>query len=229
MDYSKTIIKMDLVSKEFMQAGIIIPVLRALSVIFEQGKTYAIMGVSGSGKSTLLQLLAGLDIPCTGTICWNDKDINHFTADQRAIFFNQSLGLLFQFPYLIKELSVVENIILPGLINGQKHEIAYKKAYDLLVTMELSDKLHAKPGSLSGGQQQRVALARALFNTPRFLLADEPTANLDAHTSSKMIELLLQLNKKRNMGIIISTHDRALAFSMDVVYELQEGHLVHKQ
>lgn len=229
MDHAKTIIKMDLVSKEFMQAGLIIPVLRALSVTFEQGKTYAIMGVSGSGKSTLLQLLAGLDVPCKGTICWNDTNINQMTAVQRATFFNQSIGLLFQFPYLIKELSVIENVMLPGLISGQKHEIAYKQAHDLLVTMELSDKLHAKPGSLSGGQQQRVALARALFNTPCFLLADEPTANLDAHTSSKMIELLLQLNKKRNMGIIISTHDTALALLMDVVYELQDGHLVHKR
>lgn len=229
MEHTQAYITVQSVSKQFNQAGAIIPVLRSVSVTFEQGKTYAIMGISGSGKSTLLQLIAGLDMPTKGIIFWNGQDTRNFTLEQCTAFLNKSIGLLFQFPYLIKELSVLENVILPGLIAGENFEICKKKAEELLCTVGLSDKIHAKPGSLSGGEQQRVALARAIENTPLFLLADEPTGNLDSHTGSKMIELLLQLRSKKNMGIIMSTHDTALAFSMDVVYELQDGHLIHKQ
>lgn len=199
-------------------------VLDNIQKIFMQGKTYAITGQSGVGKSTLLHLLAGLDTPTTGDVFFNDKSFNNTSAQERA-FLQTKIGLVFQTPHLMKELSVIENICLPGFIANKDINYIKNYAQELLTIVGLADKTHAKPGELSGGQQQRVVLARALINTPSFLLADEPTGNLDIKTGKKIIELLLSCCIKKNIGIIVSSHDPYVTDAMGEKCTLSNGTL----
>ncbi len=214
------------IRKHFMQGGKYIEVLRDISAVFQQGGTYAITGVSGTGKSTFMHVLAGLDELSEGSIFFNEKNIASFSSVERQQFLNNHIGLVFQLPYLVRELTVLENIMLPGLIGGKKRTSCIKKANELLKKVDLADKAQSKPASLSGGQQQRVALLRAVFNEPNFLLADEPTGNLDIQTGKIIVELLLACQKEWNMGIIVSTHDEYVAHAMGKVYHISGGKLV---
>jgi len=211
--------------KSFREGTTILPVLKNITITFEQGKTYAITGVSGTGKSTLLHLLAGLDRPDSGIVYYNGQNIVQFSPQKLDHFHNSHIGLVFQWPYLIRELSVIENIMLPGLIKGLNKTDCADHAHQLLQYVELNHKANEKPMTLSGGQQQRVALARALFNKPPFLLADEPTGNLDKKTGYAIIDLLLSCQKEWNMGLIISSHDEYVANSMQHLYQLKDGYL----
>ncbi len=211
------------VHKWYKQGSVIVQVLNGITVTFAQNQTYAIVGASGSGKSTLLHAAAGLDNVSRGSVCFDECAIELLTDDQKSIFLNKSIGLVFQYPYLIKELSVLENVMLKELIAGEHKALAEQKAADLLVNVGLADKIKAFPGQLSGGQQQRVALARALINRPHFLLADEPTGSLDMHTGQAIIDLILQLQEAWHMGIIISSHDDYVTNRMHTVYELKDG------
>lgn len=215
-------------SKKFKQGKQAFKVLRDINVLFQQGISYAIMGVSGVGKSTFMHVLSGVDIPSDGSVLFNDKNISHFTPNELNIFHNKLIGQVFQLPYLISELSVEENIMLPGIIAQKKEHECKKQAEEWLHAINLFDKTNSKPASLSIGQQQRVALARALFNQPAFLLADEPTGALDKQTGKAMVELLLEMKQNLGMGIVVSTHDEYVAQSMDVVYEIEKGQLIKK-
>ena len=200
-------------------------VLQDVSAVFDQGSTYAIQGVSGTGKSTLLHILAGLEEPTDGHVFYNHENIFQLENKTRNTILNTQVGLLFQQPYLIKELSVLENVMLPGLIAQQSLDVCKKRAEWLLNQVGLEYKKDQPPRTLSGGQQQRVALARALFNNPSFLLADEPTGNLDVETAKKMTELLLRLVGQNNMGLIVSTHDESVAEQMEKILVLRNGFL----
>lgn len=234
------------ISKTFTQGKEHITVLDNINCIFTQEKSYAITGISGSGKSTLIHILAGLDTPTTGTVLYNnvslfirqslaesplkpwrnrDKGGQTLSPSLYEQFLNKSIGLVFQSPHLIRELSVIENIILPGLISGIAKNDCETKALELLKKVELCSKKDSKIGELSGGQQQRVAIARALFNNPTFLIADEPTGNLDLATGKTIIDLLLSCKQEWGMGIIISSHDEYVAEKMDEVYKLENGKL----
>ncbi len=213
------------VFKNYIQGDTIIPVLRGISVVFEQGKSYAITGISGSGKSTLIHLLAGLDAPTKGTIVYNHQNINAFSEAQKSHFLNKTIGLVFQYPYLVKELTVLENVMIKGLIAGLGTQECASQSQALLVQVGLSAKATAYPGQLSGGQQQRVALARALMNRPQFLLADEPTGNLDPHTAQSILELISQAQQEWGMGLIISSHDEYVTRRMGTVFEVKDGRL----
>ena len=213
------------ISKSYRQATATISVLKDVSIAFQKGNSYAITGISGSGKSTLIHILAGLDIPTSGQVLYNGTDIAGFSEDQKSVFLNKSIGLVFQYPYLIKELTILENVMIKGLIARNEHECA-AQAQIILGQVGLSDKISAYPGQLSGGQQQRVALARALMNRPDFLLADEPTGNLDRETGESIIDLILAAQKEWGMGIIISSHDDYVAKRMKTVYELKDGLLL---
>jgi lipoprotein-releasing system ATP-binding protein len=213
------------VSKIFTCPQATITVLHNVSVSFMHGSTYAITGVSGSGKSTFMHLLSGLDTPTSGTLFFDDKPLSRFTPQELSHFLNMSIGLLFQKSYLIRELSIVENVMLPAQIAGIPKEIAHKHANALLERVNLSEKQHVMPGALSGGQQQRVALARALCNKPLFLLADEPTGSLDEKTAEAITELLCDCQREWGMGLIVSTHDKKVANAMQTVYSLHEGAL----
>ncbi len=212
-------------TKAFSTSSGDLTVLRDVTATFEQGKTYAITGASGTGKSTLLHLLAGLESPTAGAIYYNKHNIALFADKQRDKLLHSSLGLMFQMPYLIKELTVLENVMLKGLIEGADVKQCKKQALALLKTVGLEDKASEKPATLSGGQQQRVALMRALFGKPAFLLADEPTGNLDPKTGQVIIDLLLQCQREWGMGIIVSTHDQSVAQHMQQQFELRDGQL----
>lgn len=213
--------------KCFVQGGKKLTVLNGVDVQFQQGSTYAITGVSGTGKSTLLHLLAGIDEPTAGSIKIDGKDLVSFSPKEKEAFFNQDIGLVFQSSYLISELTVLENVIIPGMIAGKSSVQCSDRALYLLEKLGVQDKAHSAPEELSGGQQQRVAIARALFNEPKFLLADEPTGNLDIKTGKEIVDLLLSCLDTWGMGIIISSHDPYVAQSMQHTFRLQEGGLRH--
>ena len=200
-------------------------VLDGVTVKFVQGRTAAITGVSGTGKSTLIHLLAGIDTPTSGRVTYDGRNLAALTEAERAIFFGQSVGLVFQSPHLLRELSVAENVMLSGLVRKQSYDQCCRWAQDLLEAVGLKDKATSKPSTLSGGQQQRVALARALFCKPAFLLADELTGNLDMQTGTAIIDLLLELQQTMKMGVILSTHDPQVAGRMQEAWRLAEGKL----
>jgi lipoprotein-releasing system ATP-binding protein len=214
------------VHKSYIQGTTHIAVLKGVTATFTQGKSYAITGISGSGKSTLIHLLAGLDLPDSGKILFNNQDINTLSEARKSLFLNKSIGLVFQSPYLIKELTVLENVMTKGLIAGLSHRECAQEATLLLKQVELSSHIHAYPGQLSGGQQQRVALARALMNKPVFLLADEPTGNLDINTGKTIITLINNAQAAWGMGIIISSHDAYVVQEMETILELKNGQLI---
>ncbi|HZW61656.1 MAG TPA: ABC transporter ATP-binding protein [Candidatus Babeliales bacterium] len=217
------IILADKVTKQFIQGSTTISVLNGISASFNQGNTYAISGVSGAGKSTFLHLLAGLDMPSSGSIVFNGRDLATMQAAERDYFLNKSIGLVFQLPYLINELSVLENVMLKGLIARLPKEECRIKALGLLEIVGLAQKAECIPNTLSGGQQQRVAIVRALFNEPTFLLADEPTGNLDEKTGQGVIDFILDCQKQWHMGLIISSHDAYVVRKMKQVLILHNG------
>ena len=209
------------ICKEFKQGKNILSVLKNINITFQQKETYAITGVSGSGKSTFLHLLGGLDIPTSGNILFNEQDIFKLPNFQKEQFLNTSIGFVFQFHYLINELTILENIMLMGLIKKQTKKETIKHAHMLLKHVELSHKANNYPFELSGGEQQRISIIRAIFNKPQFLLADEPTGNLDAQNAQHIIKLLLKCQKEWNMGIIICSHDQAISKAMQNILVLQ--------
>ncbi len=201
-------------------------VLKQISCVFEQGKKYAIAGVSGSGKSTLLHMLVGIEPVTDGHILYNGCGLNAFTHNERRAFLHKDIGLVFQDPYLINELTVLENVMIKSLIMGCADTSVEDEARALLVECGLVDLAHRYPSQLSGGQAQRVAVVRALCGKPSFLIMDEPTAHLDEVTTYKILDLLDVYCKKTGSGLIISTHDPVVVNKLPAVYRLHEGSLV---
>ncbi len=218
-------IEVSKLSKIFQHGATRTIVLDGITQSFAQGKTYAIIGASGVGKSTLMHLLAGLDQPTDGLVLYDDHDINAFKPASKDQFLNTQLGLLFQDSYLINELSVLENVIMKGIIAKRPKKECIQEGRELLSAMGLQEKIDAPPATLSGGQQQRASLARALFGNPAFILADEPTGNLDVGTAKKIVDLLLETARKNGSGLILSTHDPYVYEKMETVFELRDGKL----
>lgn len=204
------------------KSGKPLEVLTDISFEFEPNKSYAVTGVSGSGKSTLLHMLAGLEAPTKGAVSFGEKNISEFSQREKDEYLNKSVGLVFQDPFLIRELNVWQNVALKNfnMDNASKDRVS-----ELLKLVDLSDKLEEFPNSLSGGQLQRISILRSLYNSPKFLLADEPTGNLDAKSGKSLVDLILKCKKEFGVGLIISTHDPAIASSMDCVLKLQNGKL----
>lgn len=209
--------------KEYVSGNSTLIVLNLINAQFKQGSTYAIMGSSGSGKSTFMHLIGGLEKPTAGAVLFNNHNINMMNATEHAHFLQSSIGFVFQLPYLLKELSVLENIMIRGLIRGMDSDDCQLQANELLHAVGLSGFAHAYPPVLSGGQQQRVALARALFGRPAFLLADEPTGGLDETTGKEIVQLLLSCQREWGMGVIVSTHDHYVAHHADTLLHLKNG------
>lgn len=209
------------ISKTFFSINQAVTLLKDISISFTQGKSYAISGSSGSGKSTLLHIIAGFESATAGHVYYDDDCLMTLCAPKRQKILQTEIGLVFQQPYVIPELSVLENVLLRQWIFPQ--EISEDSAITLLRAMGLGEKIYAQPLTLSGGEQQRVVLARALLMRPKFLLADEPTGNLDATTGAAIIELMMWYQKQYSMGLIISSHDERIIRSLDVQLHLHQG------
>ena len=209
------------VSKTVDSGGRPLTILHPLDYVIPSGRFVAIVGPSGSGKSTLLGLLAGLDAPSTGSIAIDGTDITGLDEDALAALRGQKIGFVFQFFHLVPSLTAIENVQVPMEIAGRRGAAA--RARQLMAEVGLSDRAHHYPSQLSGGEQQRVALARALANDPPIILADEPTGNLDSSTGRHIMEMLLDVHRRRAATLVLVTHDATLAALADTRLALQDG------
>jgi putative ABC transport system ATP-binding protein len=200
-------------------------VLDAVSFTLHAGETVAVMGRSGSGKSTLLQLAGGVDVPTSGVIQVQGRDLGRLSEKERTLFRRNGVGLVFQFFHLLPHLSVEENVALPDLIAGESARVWRPRARALLSRVGLADRAPDAVHILSGGEMQRVALCRALLRRPPLLLADEPTGNLDDDNSRLVMDLLFRLAKEDNTALLFVTHSPELAASADRILSLHSGRL----
>ena len=216
-------IKIDNLRKTFIKDGNKIEVLKGVNLEIARGESLAIFGVSGAGKSTLLHILGTLDHPTSGTLLFNDVNVFEWSERKLAEFRNRKIGFVFQFHHLLPEFNSLENTMMPALINGMSRNDARRRAEIILNEVGLGDRKIHKPGELSGGEQQRVAVARALIMEPEILLADEPTGNLDTETGMKIENVLINLNKTRNVTLMVVTHNKQLASRMSCITGLRDG------
>ena len=201
-------------------------VLKGIDLRVAKKEFLAIQGPSGAGKSTLLHILGGLDYPSAGTVLFEGEDLYGLKENELAMFRNRKVGFVFQFYHLLSEFNVLENVILPSLIKSwwEKNKVSlYAKS--LLEKLGLSGRLQHRPNQLSGGEQQRVAIARALINSPKLLLCDEPTGNLDSKTGNELMQILLDLNKIDKVTCVMVTHDEILAKIADRVLHMIDGRI----
>lgn len=216
-------IKINNLKKTFIKDGNKIEVLKGLDLEIDRGESLAILGVSGAGKSTLLHILGTLDHPTSGTLSFEGINVFDWSEKRLAEFRNRKIGFVFQFHHLLPEFNSLENTMMPALINSISKQDAREKAEIILNEVGLGDRMTHKPGELSGGEQQRVAVARALIMEPEIILADEPTGNLDRSTGKKVEDILTNLNKTRNITLVVVTHNRQLADRMSRIIGLQDG------
>ena len=201
-----------------------IHILKNINLAFNKGDFVSIQGKSGSGKTSLLNILGLLDDPTDGEIFINGEKIHYKNEKSKNNIRNEKIGFVFQFHYLLKEFTALENVLMPALINKNINKNdARKKAKELLTLVGLEKRLKHKPMELSGGEKQRVAIARAMINDPDIILADEPTGNLDTETSNLINELFMKINKERGQSIIIVTHSLELANLASYKYKIENG------
>jgi putative ABC transport system ATP-binding protein len=215
-------------TKIYRLGSVEVPALCGVTFQINRGEVVAIMGASGSGKSTLMNILGCLDLPTEGQYFLSGENIAGKSEDELAHIRNQKIGFVFQQFNLLPRMSVRRNVELALFYsNGYSSSKSWKnpreRAEQVLTAVGLSDRMNHRPTELSGGQQQRVAIARALVNEPDLILADEPTGNLDSHTGAEIMHLLLELNKERNLTVIIVTHDQAIAAQTQRAIHLRDG------
>ena len=220
----ETILKITNLNKTYKSAGRTLTVLDDINFSIATGSTNAIVGPSGSGKTTLLGLCAGLDGASSGAVELNGIDLGTLGEDKRAQVRNQYVGFIFQNFQLLPTLTALENVMVPLELRGEKNIKA--RALDLLDKVGLADRGHHYPSQLSGGEQQRVSLARAFSNSPKILFADEPTGNLDAETSEKVVKLIFDLNREAGTTLVLVTHDLELAAKTHRIIRIKGGKLV---
>jgi putative ABC transport system ATP-binding protein len=220
----ETILSVENLSKTYESAGRTLTVLENISFEVEKGASVSIVGPSGSGKTTLLGLCAGLDRASTGHVRLNDTIIDRLNEDERARIRNRDVGFVFQNFQLLPTLTALENVMVPLELRGEKH--AHRRAVSLLEKVGLADRGSHYPSQLSGGEQQRVSIARAFSNDPKILFADEPTGNLDAETSEKIVELLFEMNRQAGTTLVLVTHDLELAGMTQRIIRLKGGLII---
>ncbi|WP_288609024.1 ABC transporter ATP-binding protein [uncultured Victivallis sp.] len=226
MSEQENIIELRGVTRTYKLGREKLPVLRGVDWEIRRGEWACLLGASGSGKTTLLNLIGTLEQPDSGTIRIAGVDVSKLGRGEAARFRNRKIGFVFQAYHLLPELTVLENVMLPGNLAGLSRGEAKKRAVPLLETVGLSGRMRHRPSELSGGEQQRAAIARALLNEPELLLADEPTGNLDTHTGEAILELFTELRKLHpGRSIMMITHNREIAKLADRTGELVDGRL----
>ncbi len=198
-------------------------VLRGVSLRIARGSVVAIVGASGAGKSTLLHMLGTLDKPSSGKVTYDGVDVFSLGEDALARFRNKEIGFVFQFHHLLPEFTAIENVYMPSLIAGNPIREVTERAMSLLAEVGVSDRAEERPPKLSGGERQRVALARAIMNSPKVILADEPTGNLDSFNAQALHDLIWSLSEKHNQTFVVVTHNESLAKQADKVIRLVDG------
>lgn len=201
-------------------------VLKSVNISIKQGEIVSITGPSGAGKSTLLQLLGTLDHPQEGELLYNGEAVSQLKSNKLAAFRNENIGFIFQFHHLLPEFTAIENVCMPGLIQGISKNEAMISASELLHKLGLGSRLEHKPNELSGGEQQRVAVARALMNNPKVIFADEPSGNLDTENAEELHNLFLELRKDFGQTFVIVTHNEDLAAMADRVIKMKDGEII---
>jgi lipoprotein-releasing system ATP-binding protein len=227
---SEEMIKAENITKTFPLAGAPgkeLRVLRGISLQIAKGEIVAIVGASGAGKSTLLHILGTLDRPTSGGVTYDGEDVFAFGDEKLARFRNQHIGFVFQFHHLLPEFTVFENVALPALIGGASFESVRDRVMELLHEVGVEDKALSRPAKLSGGEQQRVAVARALVNSPKVVLADEPSGNLDTANARQLQELIQKLSRERQQTFVIVTHNEAFARQADRIIKIVDGLIVN--
>ena len=212
--------------KIYQQGDIEVKALNDVSINFQQGEFTAIVGPSGSGKTTFLNSIGGLDTPTSGKVVINDTDITNLKSNELIDFRLRNIGFVFQAYNLIPVLTAKENVEFIMLMQGDSASDRKSRAEELLNAVGLSEQINRRPGQLSGGQQQRVAVARALASKPKFVLADEPTANLDSTSTSNLLDIMHRLNKEENMTFIFSTHDQRVIDRAKRIITLEDGKIL---
>jgi lipoprotein-releasing system ATP-binding protein len=209
--------------KSFQHMGRTLDVLKGIDLTIYAGQILAIVGQSGAGKSTLLHCIGTLDLPSSGRIRLGKEELTTMSGSRLAAVRNRDIGFVFQFHHLLPEFTALENVMVPGLIQGRPRREMEKRALSLLEEVGLTSRASHRPGELSGGEQQRVAVARALALDPKLVLADEPTGNLDSATSDAIHELFFQINREHGTTIIVVTHNPAFAERMPRVVRMRDG------
>ena len=218
------ILETENLKKYYDMGEILVKALDAINLSVEKGEFLAIVGTSGSGKSTLLHMLGGLDIPTSGRVVVDGKDISQMTKDELTIFRRRKIGFVFQNYNLLPLMNVYENIVLPIKLDGIKPDQKYVEK--ILTVLGLKEKKYAMPNQLSGGQQQRVALARALAAKPAIILADEPTGNLDSRTSQDVLGLMKTTGQRFGQTIVMITHNEEIAQMAGRIIRLEDGKIL---
>src|SRR5258708_18572671 len=211
------------VKKSFRHMGRTLEVLRGVDIEIKDGEMVGIVGPSGAGKSTLLHCIGTLDGPTSGSIRLGGEEVTTLAGSRLAELRNRTIGFVFQFHHLLPEFNALENVLMPGLVQGGPRRRLESRARALLAAVGLRDRTDHRPRELSGGEQQRVALARAMLLEPRLLLADEPTGNLDSATSAQIHDLFFAINRQRGTTIVVVTHNPALAACMPRIIPLRAG------
>ena len=211
-------------TKKYGQGESEVVALDHVSFSVERGEFVAIVGASGSGKSTLMNMIGGLDHPTGGSVIIEENDISSMSEDELAIFRRRNLGIIYQFYNLIPTLTAEENIALPWKLDGRKEN--KKRLAEILQLLGLEKRAKHLPGQMSGGQQQRVSIGRALINEPAFILADEPTGNLDSRTGMEIMDFLKHANQKYNQTILLVTHDEKIALQAGRIITIGDGKIV---
>ena len=221
-----TVLKLKNISKEFIEPRRNIVALNKINLELSDGQCIGLLGPSGSGKSTLLQIAGLLDTPTNGEIIINGEKCNTLSQEKKNLIRKKYIGFIYQNFYLLDSFSALENIIIPQLINGSTYKSAKKKALNLLSNIGLSKRIDNKPRELSGGEKQRVAILRAIANTPKIILADEPTGNLDKKNSENVIKIIKDLVSHYKISFIVATHNLSIVKKFDKIIKLSEGKLI---
>src|SRR5512135_1608375 len=222
-----TVIHIEHLYKDYVTEAGTVPVLHGLDVTVNPGEFVAIMGPSGSGKSTFMNILGCLDVATSGTYLLNGRDVNTQSRDDLALLRNQVIGFVFQGFNLLPRASLEDNVALPLIYRGTPRAERIARAHDMLDKVGLGQYRNSRPNQISGGQQQRVAIARALVNHPKLLLADEPTGNLDTHTSQEIMALFSELNQRDGITIVLITHEPDIATYANRLVRLSDGRIVY--